>query len=338
MMAGPETADTPGPLGLSGDQYWQKPLHQSSALAFGSDLLGKDVEGIFIDIPPKVHLDRRTGVPLAALRSGDTQELFRRPIAAVGQLVVVHLDSGALQAVKAGNPPPPDPDFEEPSPGWSVEPLQADLADSVDLGPRLGRYAAYILSGAEASNLREFALFPSVRAETEPETAEAIRQLREKGGPLLPLQLRKPVDLVHEAGLTSDSDSSPDPLWKLSHLQDAEGRGRLHLEYRLEALPRFLYSSDRPHLDEAGKRVHANLPVMFLAFDGKRSMLLRRALGLPVVTEPAGDPARPILSGHVSLDLARLLDRRTLPARLTVWALTLEQRAMVDLDLGPPAG
>lgn len=331
-MADLETADAPGPLGLSGDQYWQKPLHQDSVLAFGADLLSRDVEGIFIDAPSKVHLDKRGSVPLSVLRSGSTQELFRRPIAAVGQLVVVHLDSGALQAVKAGDPPHPDPDFEEPSPGWSVEPLHVDLAESVNLGPGLGRYAAYILSGPEASNLREFTLFPSAEAETEPETAEAIRQLRETGGPSLSLLLRKSADLIHEATVP---EADPFPLWKLSHFQDAEGRSRLSLAYRLEGLPRFVYPKERPHLDETGRRVHANLPVLLLAFDGKRALLLRKAIGLPVVTAPSGDPERPVLAGHASLDLGKLLDLRRRPEGLTLWALTLDQMAKIELESGP---
>lgn len=334
-MAASGTAGAPGPLGLSGDQYWEKPLHQPSVRGFGSDLLSGDVEGIFIDMPPKVHLDRRDSVPLAALRSGSTQELFRRPLGAVGQLVVVHLDSGALQAVKAGDPPPPDPDFEEPSPGWSVEPLHADLMEAVNLGPRLGRYAAYILAGAEASNLREFALFPSEEAEGAPETAEALRQLREEGGALLPLLPRKSVDLAHEA---PPAEAGPDPVWKLSHLRDSGGRSRIHLEYRLEGLPRFLYPQDRPHLDETGQRVHANLPVVLLAFDGKRALVLRKALGLPVVSAPTGVPAHPTVAGHVSLDLLKLLDRTAPPARLSLWALTLDRRALVDLESGAAPG
>lgn len=332
MMAALETAGTPGPLGLSGDQYWQKPLHQRPVLAFGADLVSRDVEGIFIDAPAKVHLDRRGSVPLAVLRSGSTQELFRRPLGAVGQLVVVHLDSGGLQAVKAGDPPPPDPDFEEPSPGWSVEPLHVDLAESVDLGPALGRYAAYILSGSEASNVRELTLLPSAQAEAEPETAEAIRQLREAGGPLLPLLRLESVDLIHE---TPAHEAGSFPLWKLSHFQDAAGRSRLSLTYRLEGLPRFVYPKERPHLDETGRRVHANLPVLLLAFDGQRALLLRKALGLPVVTAPTGAPERPVLAGHASLDLNRLLDLRRGPERITLWALTLDQRAMIDLEFGP---
>lgn len=333
-MAALETADVPGPLGLSGDQYWRKPLHQAPVLAFGADLLSRDVEGIFIDAPSKVHLDRRGSVPLAVLRSGSTQELFRRPLGAVGQLVVVHLDSGALQAVKAGDPPPPDPDFEEPSPGWSVDPLHIDLAESVNLGPGLGRYAAYILSGPQASNLRELALFPSTQSEMEPETAEAIRQLREAGGPLLPLLPGKSVDLTHEAAAPG---AGPDPIWKLSHFQDAAGRSRVALEYRLDGLPRFVYPKERPHIDETGRRVHANLPVLLLAFDGKRALLLRKAVGLPVVAAPSGGPERPILAGHAALDLGKLLDLRRRPERLTLWALTLGHRAMIDLESGPSA-
>jgi hypothetical protein len=235
---------------------------------------------------------------------------------------------------KAGETPPKDPDFEEPSPGWSVEPLEIDVAEAVDLGPRLGRYAAYVLAGAEASNVRVFALFPDAESEAEPETAESLRQLREAGGPLLPLQLRKPVELIHG----SAPEAGPQPIWKLSQGMDKEGRLRLQLEYRLEGLPRFLYPGDRPHLDETGQRVHAQLPVMLLAFDGKRSLILRKALGLPVMTPPSGGPSRPILSGRVSMDLLRLLGRSVLPERLSIWALTLDQRALLGIDSAPAAG
>jgi hypothetical protein len=334
LMAGQGKDEAPGPLGLSGDAYWRKPRHQRAVLDFGSALVEKDVEGTFIDIPSKVHLDGRGSIPLVAVRGGSTRELFLRPLAAVGQLVVAHLESGALQAVKAGEPPPRDPDFEEPSPGWSMEDLEADLAEAVNLGPRLGRYAAYVLCGAEASNLREFSLFPSAGAETDPETAERIRQLREAGGPLLPLLHRGSADLVHEPEPTPPGS---EPLWRLAHIPATGGRSRLHLEYRLEGLPRFVYPGERPRLDETGRRVYANLPILLLGFDGTRALVLRKALGLPVVTAPSGVPERPVLQGHVSLDLEMLLSQ-AMPGRLTLWALTLDRRAMIDLGSGAVPG
>lgn len=334
QLTGSKMQDMPAPspkspFGLEGEQYWNKPLQQQGALDFGSALVDKDVDGIFIDAPSKVYLNQHKTVPLAAIRSGSTGKLQRFSLNTTARLVLTHLETGKIQIVKPGETPVPDPDEPAPSPGWTVQDLETDLAESLDLGPKLGRYAAWMVCGPESSNQRVFALFPSVETESGKETRESLDRLRHEGGPPLPLLIGKTVDLIHEAQNPPEGKA---PVWKLSDEPDAQGRHRLHLEFHLEGLPRFAYPKDRPHLDERGKRVHASLPLLLVGFDENRSPVLVKNLGLPVVAEPGGEEGKPILSGHVSLDLGALVKSRPSSKTLSLWAFSMDQGAMVEIE------
>lgn len=323
------TAPIPGPFGLEGDQYWNKPLQQKSAMAFGSSLVDKDVEGIFIDAPATIHLDKHGTVPLAAFRSGSTLKLRRFSLRTTTQLVLIHLETGRIQMAKAAETPPMDVNEPEPSPGWAMEDLEVNLAESMDLGPRLGRYEAFMVCGPESSNPRTITLFPSVETEAAKATLESLALLRKEGGPPQPLLVGKTVDLIHEPVKPAGGKEA---LWKLSHMLDGQGRHRIHLEYHLEGLPRFAYPKDRPHLDEKGKRIHANLPVLLAAFDENRSLVLVKNLGLPVMAEPVGEAGKPVFVGHVSLDLGTLVKPGPAAKALTLWVFSMNQRSMIEVD------
>lgn len=334
QLTGSKMQDMPAPsprspFGLEGEQYWSKPLQQQGAMDFASDLVDKDVDGIFIDAPPTVYLDQHKTVPLAAIRSGSTAKLQRFSLNTTTRLVVTHLETGKIQIVKPGEAPVPDPDEPAPSPGWTVQDLQVDMAEALDLGPRLGRYAAWMICGPESSNQRVVALFPGIEAEAGKEAREGLARLHREGGPPQPLLIGKTVDLIHEPRKPADGKT---PVWKLSLVPDGQGKHRLHLEYRLEGLPRFTYPKDRPHLDEKGKRVYANLPLLLVGFDENRSPVLVKNLGLPVMAEPGGDEGRPILSGHVSLDLGALVKRKASSKALTLWAFSMDQACMAEIE------
>lgn len=318
-----------GPLGLEGEQYWNKPLQQKSAMDFGSSLVDKDVEGIFIDAPAMIYQDKHGTVPLAAFRSGSTRKLQRYSLRTTTQLVLIHLETGKAQMAKAAETPPTDADQPEPSPGWAMENVEVDLAASMDLGPRLGRYAAFMVCGPERSNPRTFALFPSVESEAAKETRESLALLRKQGGPPQPLINGKTVDLIHEPMKPAEGK---DAVWKLSHFPDGQGKHRIHLEFQLEGLPRFAYPKDRPHLDEKGKRVYANLPLLLAGFNENRSLVLVKNLGLPVMAEPGGEEGKPILSGHVSMDLGTLMGPKPAAKALTLWAISMDQLSKVEID------
>lgn len=321
-----------GPLGLEGEQYWNKPLQQRSAMDFGSSLVDKDVEGIFIDAPARIYQDKHGIVPLAAFRSGSTQKLRRYSLRTTTQLVLIHLETGKIQMAKAAETPPTDADQPEPSPGWAMENLEVDLAASMDLGPRLGRYAVFMVCGPESSNLRTIALLPSAESEAAKETLESLALLRKEGGLPQPLLIGKTVDLIHEPLKPVEGKEA---VWKLSHILDGQGKHRIHLEYRMEGLPRFAYPKDRPHLDEKGKRAYANLPLLLAGFDENRSLVLVKNLGLPVMAEPGGEEGKPILSGHVSLDLGTLLRPNPAAETLTLWAISMDQRSMAKIEWAP---
>jgi hypothetical protein len=321
----PSMASAASPFGLSGEQYWLKPMDQPGPLAYGSDLLRKDskAQGIHIDVPPKVLLDKHKTVPLIAFNSNSTADVSRFGLKRTAQIVLAQLETGTITMTKAAESPLPDPDRPEPGPGWVVEDLETDAAEA-GLGPRLGRYAVCLLNGPDGSETRTFTVFPSAAAEHAVETGTALKALRHEGG-APPLASAKRLHLRHEPLPQLPQGAMPFTL-----AADPAGGHRVHLGFRLAALPRFIHPKDKPVLDDEGKRVFATLPVFLVAFDADRLPVHSQLLGLPIAAGPGGDPESPNLTGHVSFDLETLIQAKP-GAKLTLWALAMDRKAKLDL-------
>jgi len=322
-------SEEPGPFGLKGEQYWQEPLWQKSSRQFAASLLHDDVEGIFIDVPSKGYMDRHKTFPVCAFHAGSTEKLQKYSFHSTIQLVVSHLETGKIQIVKPGLAP----GTEEPesSPGWLVQDLEVDIYSILDLNPKLGRYSAWALNGPECSNQRLFELYPSSESERNPEVLARLEKLRKEGGSPQPLFQGKNWGVIHQAPKPMDGAI---PHWVLSKQQSGTSPYQIDLEYRIEGLPRFLFQKDKPHLDKSGKRIYANLPILIIGFDENRSLVIKQDIGLPVMNAPEGTAENPILSGHATFDVGLMLEGKKPVKALTLWAITMDQRSMVDLEIG----
>ena len=330
-MQDTQTPPAGSPLGLSGEQYWSKPMGQPSVRAFMLDLLDKDSEGkgLHIDSPSKVYLDQHKSVPVIAFQSDSTKNVVRYGLRRSSHIILAHLETGKLNMAKAADTPMRDPNAPnaEPGPGWVIDQVVADAAEA-GLGPGLGRYAVFMISGADASLTRTFSVFPSAAAETASETKVALKGLRHEGGPIRPLASAKLLRLRHEPLPPLKDGVMP---WSLAADTSGQGGHRVHLGFRIAGLPRFVYPKDKPVLDEDGKRVLANLPVFLVAFDADRVVAISEHLGLPLFAGPGTDPEYPSLTGHVSFDLETLIKPQKPGTKLILWAIAMDRKAKLEL-------
>lgn len=330
-MQDTQTPPAGSPFGLSGDQYWAKPMDQASVIAYGTDMAfkGREGRGIHIDVPPKVFLDKRKTVPLIAFNSNSLSDVHHFALRKTASIVLTHLETGKVGMTKAADTPVRDlnePDG-EPEPGWTVEDLVADAAEA-GLGPRLGRYAVFMLNGPDASETRTFSVFPSAAAESASETKAALKALRVEGGSPQPTASVKSLRLRHEPLPQLKDGAMP---WQLAAGPGATEGHRVHLGFRIAGLPRFVHPGDKPILDEEGKRVLATLPVFLVAFDENRIVAFSRHLGVPVIAGPGVDPEAPILAGHVSFDLETLAKPLKAGSKLTLWAIAMDRKAKLEI-------
>jgi hypothetical protein len=119
--------------------------------------------------------------------------------------------------------------------------------------------------------------------------------------------------------------------WQLAAAPAGTEGHRVHLGFRIAGLPRFLQPKDKPLLDEDGKRVLATLPVFLVAFDEDRVVVLSNHIGLPIALGPGLDPEKPLLMGHVSIDLETQMKPLKPGAKLTLWAVAMDQKAKLEL-------
>jgi hypothetical protein len=325
-MQEPQPSPGASPFGLSGEQYWQKPLGQPGPLAFGSELLRKDskAKGIHIDAPPQVLLDKHKTVPLIAFNSNSTADVLHFGLKETGQVVLVHLETGTLRMAKAAESPLKDPNRPEPGPGWVVEDLETDAAEA-GLGPRLGRYAVFMLNGHDSSETKVFSVYPSAAAEHAEETQTALKSLRHEGGAPSMASV-KALRLRHEPLPQLPQGAMP---WSLA-ADSGTGGHRVRLGFRIAGLPRFVHPKEQHVVDDEGKRVFATLPVFLAAFDGNHVAVFTRQLGLPIAAGPGGDAENPTLTGHVSFDLETLMQAKP-GAPITLWAIAMDRKARLEL-------
>lgn len=329
-MKDQSSTENKGPSGLDEEQFWEQPLMQKSASLFGFKLLTDGKDGIFIDAPAKVFLDKHETAPLIGFRVGDTEKLRKFSFQTTTRLILSHLETGRIQVVKADVAPPPGQEKPSASPGSVVIDVEADLIQFMGQEKKVGRFSVVMICGPEKSNQRIVTLYPSKKSEGSTELQQQLTNLRESGGAPLPVLLGKTLELKHEVGPEFDGTA-----WKLSAVKDP-ARDRIRLDYRLEVPPRLVNAADKPQVDENGKRIHAILPVTLIGFDENRSVVLHKSLGLPVAHPPAGEVGKPVLQGSVSLSLGKLMGTRAIPQPLYLWALTLDQSALAELTLGAP--
>lgn len=328
--------DTPAPAAespfkLSGEEYWTKPLWLPHVREYASELARKTEkgQGLYIDMPPKVHLDKHKNVPIVALYSDSFANMDRFELRKTAHIVLTHLETGKVNMAKAADTPVKDPNAPEydGSPGWTVDELEADAADAVVL-PRLGRFAVFLINGPDASNTLIHSEYPSAAAETAPETKVALKGLRHEGGSPIPTASVKALKLRHEALPQLKDGAMP---WQLAVAPGATEGRRVHLGFRIPGLPRFLQPKDKPLLDDDGKRVLATLPVFLVAFDQDRTVIMSKHIGLPIAAGPGLEPEAPTLTGHVSFDLETLVKPRKPGEKITLWAIAMDRKAKVEL-------
>ncbi len=142
----------------------------------GMDRLG-EIDGMLLDAPPRIFLDRHSTIPLIALRTSPKFKAQNSSLAKTAQLTIVHLETGITQVVKFQK----SPDIEDPnppSPGWINEWVEEELKSFVNLGPEIGKYLLRLLDGPEASNSRVIQIFPEPNSENSQETKEKLHHLR----------------------------------------------------------------------------------------------------------------------------------------------------------------
>lgn len=314
-------------FGLTEEQYWHEPTMQKPAMNFAKELLWKRKPGIFIDMPQAVFTDRKISVPLCGFRSQSTQLLHKFTLARSCKLVLINLQTGEIQAVQFAR----NPDIQDdvpPSPGWLIEDFSIDLAEQSDLGSKLGKYSARILSGPESSNSRQFALYPKQGEEKNIEFETRLKRFRIEGGPPYPLL----SGMVFDAKYNSNQhQTGKHAIWELDTIDSEPTNTRVDLKFRIVGLPRFVYPIDKPQVDEQGHRVYAALPVQLLAFDENRVAAVSENFGVPVLSAPSGSPENPVLEGRISLKLSGLLNSNRKAKVLSIWAISMGHFAMAEI-------
>lgn len=318
--------DNKGPFGLSDEQFWNNPMRQKTTGEFGDSLMGNDVDGIFIDMPGKVMLETHQTVPLVGFQSGSTEKVFKFNFKTTVQVIVIHLESGKISLTKpVASPAKAGP---KPSPGWTIRELEIDLGKIIDLSPKLGHYSVWLVNGSDASNTRQFRIFPNSPGGSSTEFLARTADLRMEGGSPYPLVPNGVFDLRQNP---TSAPMDPGPIWNLKFDTSIAFHPRLELEYQIEARPRFVFPKSDSHLDETGNRVYANLPIMILGFDENRSIVIFEKIGLSVISKPGGTPENPTLGGRASFAIQSFMKGKSIPKRLSVWAVTLDHRCMAEI-------
>jgi hypothetical protein len=186
----------------------------------------------------------------------------------------------------------------------------------------------WLVNGPDASNTREFQIIPKSPGGSSTEFLARTADLRMEGGSPYPLVPNGVYDLRQNPSIVS---IDPGPIWNIKIDTRIASHPRLELEYQLEALPRFVYPKAEHHLDEKGNRVYANLPIMVLAFDENRSLVIFEKIGLPVISIPGGTTENPTLGGHASFSIQSFMKGKNIPKRLSVWAVTLDHRCLAEI-------
>ncbi len=313
-----------GPLNLTGNQYWENPLKHAGDV--GMKRLVNDDEGIIIDIPPKVYLDEKSAIPLICLWTQDKQMAQKRSLATTTWLVLTHLETGNTQVVKLAR----SPDVRDDGPvskGWINEWHVTDIKDIVHLGPSLGKYCAWLVSGSQVSNIRNFELYPNRKAEASEETRDRVSSLRKgigdsgfTGGGYSPL-VTIDVDVPNTAAQNSIS-ISPERI--------VGGGLQLKVTYKIKGLEKYLIPPTKLTKDKLGRIFYAWVPLTLIGFTREYDFAYENTLLVPVVEKPKGSPESPLLEGTASILLFK--DPEFLSSSVAnVWATTLNIRSVVEI-------
>jgi hypothetical protein len=328
ILAGNAMSEEKGPLHLSGEQYWNNPLSFKGDI--GLDRLDAHADGMLLDAPPAVNLSTHKTIPLVCHRSGDSEKLHVYNLETTTQLVVSNLENGKIQLVKLAESParrnePP------PSPGWSTDWLEVDLAKQVDLGQKVGRYLVWLACGPEASNERTIELYSDTfKISTQP-YLDKIQSIR-KGG----IQKNEPPASFDFHHTQVKSTESKEMEWVLGQEKGPHGEGRLRIRFRIAGLPGFLIPAQEMKSDPDGRPIYGHIPMLVFGFGKNRLLTLKSLVDLPIVEKPEGPSDHRILSGDISFHLPSLEKPGIRDEPLDVWAVALDHRAYLQFKAAHP--
>lgn len=307
-----------GPLGLSGDQYWNNPTSLIDSVIRLRMI--NSIDGFLIDAPEKVFLDKNATVPLICLQTAETNKFVRHSLETTTQLVTICLETGKVNIKKLA-PSPATQDLRQHPPGFSCGTLALDVRGNVSEG----RYSFMLLCGPEKSNERIVEVIPGSDKKTIEEYKKRIHEIQSFGAETAFLYDHSQIKLQN---LPLTTDTLPIMLkWQKNSNNEIE----ISLTYNIEGLPRFVFDKENK-VTADGKTVYAALPVTFIGFNGNRSFVLNKETILPVTTAPKGTVEKPSLCGNVLIPLLELLPYGT-PEKLSLWCICMEHAAYIEIEM-----
>lgn len=314
-------SDKKGPLNLSGEQYWNDPLSFKGDI--GVDRLEAHVDGMLLDAPSTVNVSTHKTIPLVCHRSGESEKLHVYNLETTTQLVASNLETGMVQVVKLAESPsrnnePP------PSPGWSTDWLEADLAARVALGQKIGRYSVWLVCGPDASNKRTVELYSEQLKPGSQSYSDKLREIRNNATP------------KYDPAVAAKFDFQPSKIsgnddWVFTQEKGPHGETRLRIQYHVIGVPGLIFPPQEKKSDPAGRRLFGHLPMQVFGFGKNRTLSILSKVDLPLLEKPEGSSDYPILSGNISFVLADLKRDGIRDKPLDLWAVALEHRAYLQV-------
>lgn len=325
VASGKEKSSDAGPLGLSGDQYWNDPT------SFIEDIIDQRMmtsqDGFLIDAPGKVFLDQNKTVPLVCLHTAETNKFVRHSLMTTTQLISVYLETGDVRLVKLAESPAMRDTRQHP-PGFSNRSLAVDLKELLSIGSYPGRHAVSLLCGPEISNTCIIEIIPGRGRELVDDYQRQIAALRKEGPPL---SLDQTYAELHIKQHLPINVSDGKIVWSVTQTKEGSSDFRIKLMFSIPGLQRFLFREKRP-LDPEGKEVVAALPVALVGFNEERALVIFKKFPLPIIAQPAGDMNNPILSGNTSFLLSSFVEPGGSDKKLSLWCISMECASLVELD------
>ncbi|KMQ49683.1 hypothetical protein CHISP_3401 [Chitinispirillum alkaliphilum] len=313
-----------GPLGLTEEQYWNEPISNINETIV-EDKLWNSEEVMVIDLPLNIYLDKHNSTPLICLRTIESSKRKKYSLKTTTWLFSVYLESGETSLVKLTRSPD-RANNRNSSPGYVAEWVNTDLENLLSISSNIGRNKVTLVCGPEISNSRITEIIPS--SDNQQHYGEILESIRNK--PLSPSgKMLQELIFKH---LDSEHINKSEKVWNVDKKQEDEDF-IISLLYRIDGLPRFIYSNETDVIDINGSKVYGAFPIRLVGFDENRELIINKQTTLPILREPEGNFENLIISGHIEFSLSELL----LPGKeyktVYLWIFGMEHQGFLEVSL-----